>query len=116
MDYAEAKKRSDEVQSDLHSCCFFDVNTLVFVSKSRCVRGSVAGAEVSVRLSLCAVHRPFLLDGLTSSSFSRHAIVKASFTMVTWLNENVKLLVTYSLSLRSLPAARREQARGKDTS
>ena len=62
MDYAEAKKRSDEVQSDLHSCCFFDVNTLVFVSKSRCVRGSVAVAEVSVRLSLCAVHRPFLLD------------------------------------------------------
>ena len=29
LDYAEAKKRSDEIQSDLHSCCFFDVNTLV---------------------------------------------------------------------------------------
>ena len=52
LDYAEAKKRSDEIQSDLHSCCFFDVNTLVFVSKSRCVRGSVAGAEVSVRVVL----------------------------------------------------------------
>lgn len=29
LDYAEAKKRSDEIQSDLHSCCCFDVNTLV---------------------------------------------------------------------------------------
>jgi len=65
--------------------------------------GSVAGAEVFVRLSLCAVHRPFLFVGLTSSSFSRHAIVKASFTMVIWLNENIKLPVAYSLLLRKPP-------------
>ena len=42
------------IVSDLHSCCFFDVNTLVFVSKFRCVRGSVAGSRgLCPSFSLC---------------------------------------------------------------
>ena len=76
----------------MHSCCFFDVNTLVFVSKSRCVRGSVAGAEVSVRLSLCAVHRPFLFDGLYFLLLIRCFLLEFFFQPFQFIVEVVETL------------------------